>query len=289
MYKQKIGISILNTYQIATTKVVKMVKEIGFEAISPMWGKQVDLAPIIETARECGLIVQSIHGPYKKVNTMWGFDSSLSAEYKEELKQAIRDCSRFQVPILVVHAWIGFDYTFDPNQLNFKEFDEVITYAASLGVMIAFENTEGEEYIHAILEHYRENPYVGFCWDSGHEMCYNHSHDLLLAHGEQLIMTHLNDNLGIRDYEGRTHWMDDLHLLPYDGVADWDYNIERLKKAKKQEILNVEVKNNSHPNRHENELYEQMRLQVFLTEAYKRACKIAYRYANVTGKFKSEE
>ena len=56
MYKQKIGISILNNYQIATTKVIKMVKEIGFEAISPMWGKQIDLAPVIETARECGLI-----------------------------------------------------------------------------------------------------------------------------------------------------------------------------------------------------------------------------------------
>ena len=80
-----------------------------------------------------------------------------------------------------------------------------------------------------------------------------------------------------------------MHLLPYDGVADWDYNIERLKKAKDQEILNIEVKISSNPNRHENELYEQMRLQVFLTEAYKRACKIAYRYADVMGKFKTEE
>ena len=279
MYKQKIGISISNINQIATTKVVKMVREIGFEAISPVWGKQVDLTPVIETARECGLIVQSLHGPYKKVNTMWGFDASLSAEIKEDLKAAIATCHRFQIPILVVHAWIGFDYTFDPDQLNYAEFDEVVAYAASLGVKIAFENTEGEEYIRAIMEHFRENPYVGFCWDSGHEMCYNHSHDLLAAYGDKLIMTHLNDNLGIQDYEGKTTCRDDLHLLPYDGVADWDYNIERLKKSNPQEILNFELKQNSVTGRHENELYEQMRLPVFLTEAYKRACKIAYRYA----------
>ena len=29
-----------------------------------------------------------------------------------------------------------------------------------------------------------------------------------------------------------------MHLLPFDGIADWDYNIGRLKRAKKQEILN---------------------------------------------------
>ena len=32
---------------------------------------------------------------------------------------------------------------------------------------------------------------------------------------------------------GKTFWTDDLHLLPYDGIADWDYNVKRLKRSKK--------------------------------------------------------
>lgn len=49
---------------------------------------------------------------------------------------------------------------------------------------------------------------VGFCLDAGHEMCYNHSADMLSLYGDRLIATHINDNLGIRDYGGKTTWID---------------------------------------------------------------------------------
>ena len=45
---------------------------------------------------------------------------------------------------------------------------------------------------------------------------------MLALYGEKLICTHLNDNLGIKDFEGKTTWHDDLHLLPFDGIADWN-------------------------------------------------------------------
>jgi len=110
-------------------------------------------------------------------------------------------------------------------------------------------------------------------------MCYNHSEDLLSKYGDRLIMTHLNDNLGISRFDGKTFWTDDLHLLPFDGVADWDDIIARLRSSRKMDILNFELNIGSKPNRHENDIYGEMTLEHYFTEAYKRACKIAYRYS----------
>ena len=164
---------------------------------------------------------------------------------------------------------------------NNQTFNEGICLpcAKELGIKIAFENTEGDEYLAALMEHFENNGSVGFCWDSGHEMCYNRSVDLLAKFGDRLIMTHLNDNLGIGSFDGEITWKDDLHLLPFDGVADWDHNISRLQKSRYMPILNFELKVSSKPDRHENDIYMQMSPEQYFTEAYKRACKIAYRYS----------
>ena len=210
---------------------------------------------------------------------MWSNDEKVFYSIKADLLQSIKDCVQFNIPVLVVHAWIGFDYSFDAKELWFENFDEVVEFATQNNIRIAFENTEGEEYLFALMEHFKNNDTVGFCWDSGHEMCYNHSQDLLSKYGDRLIMTHINDNLGISRFDGKTFWTDDLHLLPYDGIADWDYNVERLKKAKHMDILNFELNINSKPERHENDIYSQMSLEMYFAEAYKRACRIAYRYS----------
>ena len=103
--------------------------------------------------------------------------------------------------------------------------------------------------------------------------------DLLGKFGDRLLVTHLNDNLGISRFSGETYWHDDLHLLPYDGIADWDDNIKRLRASKPLEILNFELNRFSKPNRFDNDIYQKLSLEEYYTEAYKRACRIAYRYA----------
>ena len=278
MYKQKLGISIKYNYSIPTTDVVKMLKKIGFDAISPDWKEGPELAAVIETARECGMIVQSLHAPFWKAADMWSSDENIYLPAKMELLKTLEDCKVWNVPIMVVHTWFGFEYEFDASKLNFQNFEEVIARAKEYGITVAFENVEGEEYLFALMEHYKDNDIVGFCWDSGHEMCLSRPQDMLAKYGDRLVMTHLNDNLGISNYEGKLIWTDDLHLLPYDGIADWDENINRLKKSRPMDILNFEVTISSIPNRHENDMYGQMGLELFFTEAYKRACRIAYRY-----------
>ncbi len=276
MWKQKIGMSISNQYSVPTEKAVRMLARIGFDAVSPVWSDGVDLDPVVAAARACGLELQSLHAPFHWVNRMWNADETVSAPAKAELLRSLEDCHRWGIPVLVVHAWIGFGDEVGDIPTGLKNYGELIDRAAEYGIRTAFENTEGLSYLDALMEHFRDDETVGFCWDSGHEMCYNQSRDLLAKYGNRLYMTHLNDNLGVSRFDGKIFWTDDLHLLPYDGVADWNEIAKRLKQSARLEILNFELKIASIPNRHENDVYAQMSLEAYFTEAYKRACRVAY-------------
>ena len=279
MFKQKIGFSVGYNYSIPTPDVVKLLKTIGFDAVSPEWKEGPELAEVVETARQSGMIVESLHAPFGNADKLWSADENVGNPAKMEQLKALEDCKKWNIPVMVVHPWIGFEYEFDAAALYFGNFDELVAKAEEYGITIAFENVEGEEYLAALMERYQANSAVGFCWDAGHEMCYNRSRDLLGQYGDRLVVTHLNDNLGISRFDGTIFWTDDLHLLPYDGIADWDDNIERLKKSRNLDILNFELNITSKPGRHENDVYRQMSLEVYFTEAYKCACRIAYRYA----------
>ena len=223
------------------------------------------------------LEIQSLHAPYDKIADMWQKYGEVSIKALNELFASLDACKKYNIPVMVVHTWKGFDNIPAPTEDGLNNFSILVDKAKEYGVKIAFENTEGLDHLEALMEYFKDNDTVGFCWDSGHEMCYNHSQDLLAKFGNKLIMTHVNDNLGISRYDGQIYWTDDLHLLPYDGVANWDYNVERLKKSKPIEILNFELNIRPKPNRYENAMYEKMSLEEYFTEAYKRACKIAYK------------
>ena len=278
MGKQKLGISLSREYPVPMAQAVKMIADCGFDAVSPVWYKTEVLQEALSAAKACRLQLQSLHAPFGKTVSLWHRDENTDA-CLQTILQALDVCREHEIPVLVMHAWIGMDYTFEKAALDYSRFDRIVSHAEEAGVRIAFENTEGEEYLTALMEHFGSSKAVGFCWDSGHEMCYNHSKDLLAVYGDRLLMTHLNDNLGISDANGAITPRDDLHLLPYDGIADWDYNIARLQKARKQESLNCELLRESKPGRHENDKYEQMPLPQYLAEAYARAKRIAAGYA----------
>ena len=278
MYRQKIGIAVTSRGE-SSAKRLQIVKNAGFEAVSPDWSSEDELAEFVANAKALGLEIQYLHAPFKRAAELWSCDESVCAPARKELLEAIDACARLGIPIVVAHVWIGFNYRFDNSDLYYGNFDEIVRHAAEREVKIAFENTEGIEYLRELMAHFEGNDTVGFCWDFGHEMCYNDSEDLLAAFGSRLFVTHLNDTLGVSRFDGEIYWTDDLHLLPYDGIGDWDYHIERLRRARHLPILSFELNVASKPNRHENDLYGKMTLEEYYAEAYKRACRIAYRYS----------
>lgn len=257
----KIGISLLKEYDRPIVEVLDIIKEAGFEAVSPQWTE--DVCEVIERAKELGFEIQSLHGPYAWSVGMWRDDPEKREHGKAELIEALTVCRKYDIPVMVTHIWLGFDYTFGETKYGLKNYGEVIDVAREYGVKIAFENTEGDEYLDALFDFFKDDDTVGFCWDSGHENCYNRC-DLLGKYGDRLIMTHLNDNMGMTGE--KIFWTDDLHMLPFDGTVDWEDAVSRLKKAKKQDIINFELK---FGDRYKNTSYEE-----YFKEAYKRAKKI---------------
>ena len=263
---------------IDVNEQIKLYSDAGFYGFFTEYNQ--NLAQYRNTAEKCGMYYQSVHAPYVRMCYLWR-DCADTEDTRNELLKCIDDSADAGVPIVVAHSYIGIGAKkIDvPNAHGISNFSYAVERAVKRGVKIAFENTEGEEFLEMLMTHFKDVPNVGFCWDTGHEMCYNHSEDMMALYGERLIATHLNDNLGIRDYNGEITFHDDLHLLPFDGIADWNNIASRLKKYGYSGELTFELNLGSKPGRYENDKYRRLPFEEYISEAYARACRVAALYA----------
>lgn len=269
MWKNKLCLATSDQFELSIPEQIKLFKRIGFDGFFIEYTNRAAMTEYRKVADETDMIFQSIHAPFGKMKEIWESGEDAVAE----LIDCLQACAENRVPIMVAHTFIGFE-DHSPNETGLENFGRVIKEAERLGVKIAFENTEGEEYLAAVMKRFGDSPMVGFCWDTGHEMCYN-SKDMLSLYGDRLIATHINDNLGIRDFDGKTTWIDDLHLLPFDGIADWQGIAGRLDRCGYSGIMSFELRRCSKPGRHENDYYAKMPIEDYLTQAFIRACKVA--------------
>lgn len=258
-------------FDVPTEKQIRLIKKAGFDGFFTETESLENLKKYASVAKEENLIYQSIHAPFGKMHVMWEGTEEEAEEVTDELKKCVDLCEEVGVELLVCHVIIGMERC-TPNDEGAERFRRFCLYAKEKGVRIAFENTEGEEYLAAVLEKCRDLSNVGFCFDSGHEMCYNFSRDMLGLYGDRLFATHLNDNLGMKDTAVKT-WYDDLHLLPFDGIADWKNVAERLKKSTCPQCLTFEITVTGKPERNAHDKYKNMTFSEYTAEAYKRAEK----------------
>lgn len=264
----------LGGFGVSGTEQLEIFARTGFDAYFMGWGSRNNPEEVVRRGRELGLELQSIHAPWGKAADMWGDDDVAGRAGINELLDCLNGCEKYGAPIMVVHAFIGFE-DHSPTAVGIERFGVIVREAERRGIRIAFENTEGEEYLAALMDAFRLEKNVGFCWDSGHEMCYNHSKDMLALYGDRLIATHLNDNLGIRDFGGKITYIDDLHLLPFDGIADWDGVAARLDRCGFEGPLTFELNTMSKPGRRDNDIYKKLSPEEYIAECYKRACRVA--------------
>lgn len=274
MYRARLCLGTSSQFTITTEEQIRLFKKSGFDAFFTMWDDR--LTEYKALADELGMIFQSVHAPFTNAAKMWSNGAEAEAAV-EELLCCVRDCAKVGVPLLVVHPFIGgFNEKGDPSEDGVKNFRRVAEEAKKHNVKIAFENVEGEEYLNALMDALKVYENVGFCWDTGHEQCYNKGKDMLGLYGDRLMATHINDNLGVSDFDGNITWTDDLHLLPFDGMIDWEKNVKRLNMCGYDGILTFELNKMSKPDRHENDKYTNMSIEEYIAECYIRACKIAY-------------
>ena len=266
----------LNTLNrnIPKKEQIALIKAAGFDGFFTLWQRGEDLSDIRKFADGVNMYFQSVHAPFLRVADMWRGGAAAEAAL-EELTACLEETARAGVEIMVCHAWIGFYTGEKPTKGGVENYRRLVSRARELGVKVAFENTEGEEFLAALLEAFKDYDNVGFCLDTGHETCYNRDTDMLALYGDRLIATHINDNLGIKSREGIIAPTDDLHLLPFDGVKDWADFAHRMKLCEYGGALTFELKLESHAGRHENDAYRAMPFEMYLSEAYERACRVA--------------
>ncbi len=254
---------------------MRMMREAGFDAVFLAYKDGETVRRQAREAREFGLEVQSVHAPFGGCRALWEADEEAAGAALKEIADCIHICGECGIPITVSHAFIGFDIPPIPKERGLERYGRLTAAAAEAGVTLAFENTEGEEYLAALFTAYGNEKHVRFCLDTGHELCYNRGADLLARWGGLLAATHLNDNLGVKDPTGRITWHDDLHLLPFDGVRDWEETARRFARAGYTGTLTFELNTLSKPGRHENDAYAAMPTRDFIAESYARARRFA--------------
>ena len=139
-----------------------------------------------------------------------------------------------------------------------RQLEIVVPEAEKLGIMMALENmflpSSAADFIAPIVREFN-HPNLGLNYDSGHALLLEKmpgknpaqiaewiqigwadskvtlQNDQLDAMLDQVVTAHLHDNMGI----------DDEHLLPGDGAANWPHIIERLRRAPRLISLQSEV------------------------------------------------
>ena len=268
MAKQyKLGIALMGDH-------VDMIAQIGWEAFFTGWDRN-NLERWANEAARNGLIYQSIHSPFggqHKVSYMWQ-DREEGKFVTDQLIACVEDCARFDIPVMVIHPFIGFrEHT--PTQIGLDNYARVVEVANKLGVKLGFENVEGEEYLAALMEKFWNEPCCGFCLDTGHEQCYNGGKDMMALYGEKLCHTHFNDNLGIilpPDASVDLTWHNDLHLTMGDGIVDWKGVMDRIDASPYEGPLICELTRGNKPGRNDHDGYAAMTMEGFYAFALERA------------------
>ena len=255
----------------APEEQIPLLKKAGWDGVFFVWtGTDADLG-IVKKIKDERLVLQSVHAPYERLDKLWESDKE-GEEESRRLIHCIRDAASWGCSVVIMHAIIGMQRIAPDckdKKRGLRNFQKIFDAAQEAGVVVAMENTEGEEYLDHVFSMFRGHPNVRFCIDTGHEMCYDYGHDLIGKYADLLFCTHLNDNIGMT---GKAiTWMDDLHLLPFDGVADWEKIASRLRSANYCGDFTYEVKLEGRVGRHEHDAYRAMSFKEYAQLAFERA------------------
>ena len=266
----KFGVNLMGGSGLSVDDHVAMLKRIGWDGFFTGWERNL-LSEYQAAAEKYGMIWQSIHAPFHQVRYMWN-EGELGEQVTHELIECVKDCATHNVPVMVIHPFIGFE-DHAPTEVGLANFGKIIEAADSLGVRLGFENVEGEEYLAAIFERYAGHPSLGFCFDTGHELCYNRGKDMLALYGSVLCHTHFNDNVGVTGED--IFWTDDLHLLMGDGIADWKGIMSRIRACDYDGVLTCELTFGNKPGKNTHDGYAAMGHEAFYKLALERVREIA--------------
>ncbi|MBQ9161999.1 MAG: sugar phosphate isomerase/epimerase [Clostridia bacterium] len=249
---------------VSAKDALPLIAKAGFKSFFTDVYTPAAVAEVKEIADKLGLAYTFIHAPFDKVNTFW-LEGDAYRDLYDRIKIAIDAASQSEVPVVILHLSSGWT---PPaiSDVGLKRFDELVEYAESKNVKVAFENLRVVGNVSYFVERYENRDSVGFCYDNGHEHCYTKYVTWLDIFRERTLCTHIHDNLGRgKEKVGEP----DLHLLPFDGTADYAKMMRKLDEYGYEGDLTLEVFNSTSPE------YLKMSHEEFLNTCYERLVKIS--------------
>lgn len=228
---RKIGMSIQTLNGMSQENYVKKISELGFQVTFTGMceaEKQVEYANLFA---KYGLEYEAIHAPFGHINDIW-YESEAGTAMLSEMMTCVDRCVLANVPLMVVHLSSGINppATTDIGRMRFEK---LVEYARRKNVKIAFENNRTITNLAWALETFSQEDGVGFCWDCGHESCYTPGIEFMPLFGKRLMCTHIHDNLAGYDQ--------DLHMIPFDGVINYERFAEHIRKSEYKGPLTLEL------------------------------------------------
>lgn len=203
-------------------------------------------------AKKYGLENYQAHSPFP---TIVSGEKEQSDFLMEVLRKTIIGCDVIDCRKLIVHPFFAtsYDKQFTPEEeweINIEKYTKLIPTAKQYGVTICLENmfTSFKGRIYAAccsnietacryvdtLNEIAGERIFSFCLDTGHLVLVGLDvKNAMIQLGDRIDAFHVHDNNGINDQ----------HIAPYHGVADWERFIEGLKAIKFNKTLSFETVN----------------------------------------------
>ena len=234
--KRKLGIIVECLKNTDSLHTLELVKEAGFDCFFTGSQSSERVAELVRKGQELGLTCEFIHAPFKNINSMWLAGMSY-LEIMNGMKHSIDNAAANGIPTVIVHVSSGWDAP-DITELGLSRFDELVLYAKSKGVIVAFENLRKVGNLAYFADRYEKLDNVRFCYDNGHEYCYTKYVSWIDIFRDRLVATHIHDNHGRDNIPVGDP---DEHLLPFDGTFDFPDMMRRLDKYAYGGALMLEV------------------------------------------------
>ena len=203
---------------------LRLFCEAGFEFIAlDMYGTTAmdDKSTTPRLALEYGLPIDNVHLTGTATNQLWR-DCIEAEDVLDRYCREIKLCADMGIKTGITHVTWGSHATPpEITQLGVERFRRIAECAEKYDFCLALENSITSEHLVTILDAI-DSPHIGFCYDTGHWACFTPDFDFIGRYGHRMVTMHIDDNDG----------MEDLHLLPYDGVADWSRIKSDLAKTK---------------------------------------------------------
>lgn len=219
---RQIAVAVQNQNKNVTPiQTIDAIKNAGFENIFVQWldkDWECSQEEQVDYVKKLGLNIIFAHLGCQNINSLWEkgeIGDGLVKRYKEDIRQ----CKKHGISMVIMHLTTKYEAPMY-NEVGLNRIKQIVDFAKTLDVKVAFENTKIKGYLEYVLQNI-DNDNVGICFDVGH--CHTHFNDEFNFEifKNRIFAVHLHDN----------DKSDDLHLLPFDGTINWENTVKNLKKS----------------------------------------------------------